>query len=77
LEDPTSVFSQDDDSLFTLKEMLLNSKLSSNGGEGGRKPPRPSSIPAAKKFGGVSYIFVLSYSVCKNRLEELVRVKTL
>ena len=56
LDDDSNLFSQqDDEGLFTLKEMLLNARLTSNGTGNGKKQPRPSSIPAAKKFGGVSF----------------------
>ena len=55
LDDASNVFSRDDDEgLITLKEMLNNSHLASNGTDSGKKPPRPSSIPAAKKFSSVS-----------------------
>jgi len=61
LDDSSNLVGQDEEGLLTLKEMLLHSRINSNGGgsssttsNGTKKPPRPSSIPAAKKFGGVS-----------------------
>ena len=46
---------QDDEGLLTLKEILLTSRVTTTNGQqnSGKKPPRPSSIPAAKKFGQV------------------------
>ena len=46
---------QDEEGLLTLKEILLTSRSTPNHGQpnSGKKPPRPSSIPAAKKFGQV------------------------